>query len=192
MKKAIPAALLSLALLAGCADTQSETSEITYSHEKDGYTLSFSLPYSPCDKVEGYYDLDLNDHNVTYSDENGTVLQNFNYTQPWVAGMEHAAVYSTDFTFEILRFDSGELFAVEAPVKAFKDSPEDCRALTLYTFDGNMINFIGTDKYGGNFFPVISGDIAIDGDAFSFNDAEDGQKTVSYTVDFENRVLVPA
>lgn len=180
-------------LLAGCAaNAAGKTSEITYSYEKDGYTLSFSLPYSPCDKVEGYYDLDLNDNNVTYSDENGTVLQHFSYTHSWVAGREHATVYSTDFTFEILRFDSGELFAVEAPVKALKDSPEDSRALTLYTFDENMINFIGTDKYGGNFFPVISGDITIDGDTFSYIDAEDGQKTVSYTVDFENRVLVPA
>ena len=193
MKKVSASVLLAAGLLlAGCAaNAAGGTSEITYSYEKDGCTLSFSLPFSPCGEQDGYYDLDVNDDNVTYSDENGAVLQHFSYTHPLVAGKEHAAVYSTDFTFEILRFDSGELLAVEAPVKELKDSPEDCRALTLYTFDESMINFIGTDEYGGNFFPVISGDITVDGDTFSYIDVQDGQKTVSYAVDFEKKMLVP-
>lgn len=103
-----------------------------------------------------------------------------------LVGGSHPSVYGKDFSFDVLTLDSGKLFAVYAPIKTDVDG---AKALTLYYFDEDIINFVGKST-SGDYFPVVVGNVSAIGDVVSYTEVVDGEQTaVSFTVDFENGTL---
>lgn len=181
--KAIPL-LLCAALLTGCA-TAAKPETVTYSAETDCGTLDFTLPVSVCEDNEGYYDIEIGEKNVTLTDNSGNTSASMTYNHSMVGG-QHASVYGKDFSFDVLTIDSGKLFAVYAPIKT---DVEGARALTLYYFDEDIINFVGKST-SGDYFPVVVGSVSASGDVISYTEVVDGAETaVSFTVNFENGTL---
>lgn len=150
----------------------------------DGYSINVSIPV--CRNENGDYDADINDNMVFVLDGGGNVVSSVSLNNPWFGGQRPGS-YNINFTFEPIAFDSGNLLFVGTPVK----HDLQARCLSVYYFDNSFVNYIGYAENGGDFFPLITGEISAEGDTFTLSevDMESNISTVTYTVDFDKKTI---
>ena len=203
------AVLLSFAVLTGCqsdtssADTlQAETAEsgesawetVDFSQDMGGYSINVAIPVRKSSE-DDTYDVSITNDMVFVQDDSGNVISSIIFNNPYVGGTKPCVDDPTGFTFEAVSLDSGNLLFVGTPVG---DDPMSVYCLSVYYFDSSYVNFIGYQEYGGDFFPVVSGEIETEGDTFTLTEVEwdswdDSDSyvfsTVTYTVDFDKKIL---
>lgn len=162
--------------------------EITYQKDMGGYSLNVYLPISKCDELENFYDVEIKEDNVYIADSERNKVSGITLNNPFVGGT-HPGLGDLNVKFEVIEMKSGNLFAVRFPAN-LKNVPSAC-SVSLYYFDEGFVNYIGKQEGGGNFFPLITGDIQTDGDDFTLTETDEAGNTsqVTYSVDFEKRVL---
>lgn len=166
----------------------SDWETINFTQNMGDYSINVSLPFRKVKELENVYEVDINRENIFIADLQGNITASMSLDSPYVSGSPYSAVRDTDIKFEVLTLDSGNLFAVKFPMHFGDISPY---ALTLYYFDGGFINYIGKTEYVYDYFPLITGDIKTEGDAITFTetDEEGNTKEVTFTVDFDKKIL---
>lgn len=168
------------------ADSREIFDRITYRKDMGGYSINVDLPVYKYDEYEGFA-ADVNERNVFVADEEGSIINSITLSNPYFAGPDGEILPSLDISFEVLSLDSGNLLAVRLPF-----AKENTYALSLYYFDSSFVNYIGKLPNGGDFFPLMIGDISAAGDTFTINEVDpmDGSvSAVTYAVDFANILL---
>lgn len=164
-------------------------SHITFHKDMGDYDINVDIPYRKSSEFPGYYDIDTNENNITVTDKNGVIVSSSSYNHAMVGGQQ-PMISTPELMFEVLEFSSGNLFAVKMDTAIGGVS---AKAVTLYYIDSTEIFMIGKNAGGGDYFPVITGEISIDGDSFTcceINYTSTGEtEKVSYDVDFERKVL---
>lgn len=172
----------------GSTSADSSAKEIiSFTQSMGDFSVNVSYPIHKSDENENRYDVEIKEDNVFIADSQGKTVSAMTLNNPYVGGI-NPGLSDIDVKFDVLTLDSGNLFAVRFPMH-FGDISS--YALTLYYFDSEFINYIGETENGGDFFPLIMRDIKIAGDDISFTETDyDGNtKEVTYTVNFEKRIL---
>lgn len=167
---------------------QPDWESIQFNQSMGDYSINVDFPFRKREDLENVYEVDIKQDNVFIADLQGNIKASMTLSSPYVAGSPYSAITDTDIEFEVLTLDSGNLFAVKFPMH-FGDISS--YALTLYYFDSEFINYIGEMENGGDFFPLIKGDIKTEGNTISFTetDVKGNTKEVTYTVDFDKKIL---
>lgn len=183
---------LSALIFTACSDNPTgnnslENNQISFTQNMGDYSVNVSYPIHKSDENENRYDVEIKEDNVFIADSQGKTVSAMPLNNPYVGGMK-PGLNDIDVKFDVLTLDSGNLLAVKFPMHFGDISPY---ALTLYYFDSEFINYIGEMENGGDFFPLIMSDIKTAGDTISFTETDyDGNtKEVTYTVNFEKRIL---
>lgn len=184
---------LSALIFTACSDNPAENNslennQISFTQNMGDYSVNVSYPIHKSDENENRYDVEIKEDNVFIADSQGKTVSSMPLNNPYVGGI-NPGLSDIDVKLDVLTLDSGNLLAVRFPMH-FGDISS--YALTLYYFDSEFINYIGETENGGDFFPLIIGDIQTNGDAFTFIEADyDGNtKEVTYTVDFDKKILI--
>lgn len=184
---------LSALIFTACSDNPAENNslennQISFTQNMGDYSVNVSYPIHKSDENENRYDVEIKEDNVFIADSQGKTVSSMPLNNPYVGGI-NPGLSDIDVKFDVLTLDSGNLLAVQFPMH-FGDISS--YALTLYYFDSEFINYIGEMENGGDFFPLIIGDIQTNGDTFTFTEADyDGNtKEVTYTVDFDKKILI--
>lgn len=166
----------------------SDWDTINFTQNMGDYSINVSFPFRKIEDLDNVYEVDTNLKNIFIADLQGNITASMSLDSPYVSGSPYSAVRDTDIKFEVLTLDSGNLFAAKFPMHFGDISPY---ALTLYYFDGGFINFIGKAEKVYDYFPLITGDIKTEGDVITFTetDKEGNTKEVTYTVDFDKKIL---
>lgn len=163
---------------------------VEYRKPMEGYFLNVSLAFS-YDEDSDSFKLTLMDPkgDICIKNSDGEIVSQIVFNNPYVGGSLKADEYKA-ITPEVLEFDSGNLLIIRVPA-GIKDDP-DAQCLSVFYFDEGFVNYIGKQENGGDFFPLIDGEIATDGDTFTINEydgAEREKRTVTYSVDFKNILI---
>lgn len=165
----------------------SDWDTISFTQNMGDYSVNVSYPIHKSDENENRYDVEIKEDNVFIADSQGKTVSAMPLNNPYVGGI-NPGLSDIDVKFDVLTLDSGNLLAVRFPMH-FGDISS--YALTLYYFDSEFINYIGEMENGGDFFPLIKGDIKTEGNAIFFTetDVKGNTKEVTYTVDFDKKIL---
>ncbi|MDE6030664.1 MAG: hypothetical protein K2G32_03485, partial [Oscillospiraceae bacterium] len=163
---------------------------VEYRKPMDGYSLDIFIAFS-YDEENDNYKLTALDPNgdICIKNNDGEIISQILFNNPYVGGSLIVDDYK-GITPEVLEFDSGNLLIIRVPA-GFKDDP-DAQCLSVFYFDDHFVNYIGKQENGGDFFPLIDGEITTDGDTFTVNEYEGSEcekRTVTYSVDFENILI---
>lgn len=162
---------------------------ISFTKDMGSYFINLSVDVYYVDRTNSYR-LDVNGDNITVR-SGEEVLSSMVFNNPCVGGAPFAGVNDyKGIAAEVLEMDSGNLLVVSVPFEIIED--ENAQCLSVYYFDDHFVNYIGTRKGGGDFFPLIDGEITTDGDTFTVNEyvgSEREKRTVTYSVDFENILI---
>lgn len=137
------------------------------------------------------YQLIVDENSVNIRDRSGEIVSSMYFSSPFIAGAPTSNRVSDykAITAEVLELESGNLLVIGVPVEFHEKT---WRGLSVYYFDDGFVNYIGKREYGGDFFPLIDGEITADGDTFTVNEYEGREcekRTVTYSVDFENILI---
>ncbi len=155
------------------------TDYISCEREFDGYKLVAIIEYEPT--VDGYYAITKDE--IYIADKNGNKLcEPMAVNHPLaIASPKGKRVQEINFiVFDVLEFDSGRMFAIKIPYNG-------ATGLVLYHFDESSINCADP-----SFFPLIVGDIEVNGDTFTVNEVETPNSTPvtkTYKFDFYKKEL---
>lgn len=163
---------------------------ISFTKDMGDYSVNVSIDVH---EVIGsdIYQLITDENSVNIRDKNGTIASSISFSSPFIAGAPTTSRVSDykAITVEVLELDSGNLLVIGTPIEV---DEKTARGLAVFYFDDHFVNYIGTEKNRANFFPLIDGDITVDGDTFTLNEyvgSEREKRTVTYLVDFENILI---
>lgn len=171
------------------ADIGEKIDTISFAKDMGSYSINLSVDIYYVDRTNSYR-LDVNGDNITVR-SGEEVVSSMVFNNPFVGGAPFAGVNDyKGIAAEVLEMDSGNLLVVSVPIGIIEE--ENAQCLSVYYFDDHFVNYIGTRKGGGDFFPLTDGEITVDGDTFTVNEyvgSEREKRTVTYSVDFENILI---
>lgn len=163
------------------AESNTDTEKISFNKDIGDYSVCVDVDVSRCTHGNANHcDLGLNDHNICIKDKNGKICASLALQNPCLNGA-HIKADCTDFSFDVLELDTGNVLAVGIPT----NGTSNIRCLSLYCFDGSQISCLGTQENAADFYPVINGSMHCEGDCIYFNEqAADGSyATNPYIID---------
>ncbi len=163
---------------------------VEYREPMEGYSLDIFITFL-YDEENDNYKLTALDPNgdICIKNNDGEIVSQILFNNPYVGSSLIVDDYK-GITPEVLKLDSGNLLIVRVPAGTKEDTDAQC--LSVFYFDDHFVNYIGKQEYGGDFFPLIDGEITTDGDTFTVNEydgSESEKRTVTYSVDFENILI---
>lgn len=162
--------------------------DVVFRQPMGGYSANVCIQFLYNEESDNYTMMTAPDQ-IHIKNSDGEIVSSIAFNNPYIGGSLTIDNYE-DITPEVLRFDSGNLLIVRVPAGFGEDAGAQC--LSVFYYDDSYVNYIGKQEYGGDFFPLIDGEITVDGDTFTVNEyvgSERVKRTVTYSVDFENILI---